>query len=140
MLKKQQAHALIEARELMVKGATSIAYRAIQDFDAYGLKMSSEERAKLCGNIILVTVSESDTVPTVNVVKTVLIGVKPIELKLASVASQNVVLVGAKSIEFELVSVGVKIASSQNVVLVGAKSIELELVSVGVKMACSESN
>ncbi|KNC78220.1 hypothetical protein SARC_09347 [Sphaeroforma arctica JP610] len=67
MLKKQQAKAMIAAREHIVQGAVAISQMAIKQLEAGGLEMTAGERVKLITNLLTVTCSDSDTVPTVQV-------------------------------------------------------------------------
>lgn len=64
MLKKQQARALIDARQLIVKGAVDIASTAVAMLEAKGLTMSPSDRVKIVTNILTVTCSETDATPT----------------------------------------------------------------------------
>merc|ERR1711988_1410692 len=66
MLKKQQAGALIEARQLIVDGAVRIASDAIKKIGAEGtVAMSDQDKVKIVTNLLTVTCSDTDT-PTVN--------------------------------------------------------------------------
>lgn len=68
MLKKQQAGALVEARELIVEGACKIAQDAISRLEASGkLELSQSDKVKIVTNLLTVTCSETDATPTVNV-------------------------------------------------------------------------
>lgn len=68
MLKKQQAEALLEARQLIVDGAVSIAEDAIKKLEANGVvKMSSEDKVKVVTNLLTVTCSDQDTTPTLSI-------------------------------------------------------------------------
>lgn len=64
MLKKQQARALIDARQLIVKGAVDIAQTAVAMLEAKGLEMNTDDRVKIVTNILTVTCSETDATPT----------------------------------------------------------------------------
>lgn len=69
MLKKQQAHALIEARTLIVQGAVEIAKDAVSLLEKDGdqaLQMSNQDKVKLVTNLLTVTCSETDTTPTLS--------------------------------------------------------------------------
>merc|ERR1712199_102664 len=59
MLKKQQAGALIEARQLIVDGAVRIAGDAIK-------KITDQDKVKIITNLLTVTCSDTDTTPTVS--------------------------------------------------------------------------
>jgi len=68
MLKKQQAESLLEARELIVKGAVDICVSAINQLEEKSnLKISNEERVKLVSNLLCVTVGEEKATPVLNV-------------------------------------------------------------------------
>jgi len=68
MLKKQQAGALIEARQLIVDGAVRIASDAIQKISetAPSVKMNDQDKVKIVTNLLTVTCSDTDTTPTVS--------------------------------------------------------------------------
>lgn len=66
MLKKQQAGALIEARELIVDGAVKIAQDAIRKLEDGGeLQMRDEDKVRIVTNLLTVTCSDRDAHPTV---------------------------------------------------------------------------
>ena len=68
MLKKQAAGALLKARQLIVKGAVSIAEDAIKQLEAGGLvNMADSEKVKIVKDLLIVTCSEADATPTVTV-------------------------------------------------------------------------
>lgn len=68
MLKKQQAGALVEARELIVEGAVKIAQGAIDRLQESGkIQMSAQDKVKIVTNLLTVACAESDATPTVNV-------------------------------------------------------------------------
>jgi regulator of protease activity HflC (stomatin/prohibitin superfamily) len=68
MLKKQQAGALIEARELIVEGAVKIAQDAVRKLEEGGtVTMRPEDKVKLVTNLLTVTCSDRDAQPTVGV-------------------------------------------------------------------------
>jgi len=67
MLKKQQAQALIEARTLIVQGAVRISQDAItllEEDPNSGIKLNNEEKVKIVSNLLTVTCSEGEAVPT----------------------------------------------------------------------------
>merc|ERR1711939_456862 len=67
MLKKQQAGALIEARQLIVDGAVRIAGDAIKKITEEGtVKMTDQDKVKIITNLLTVTCSDTDTTPTVS--------------------------------------------------------------------------
>lgn len=65
MLKKQQARALIDARQLIVKGAVDIAQTAVAMLEGKGLPMTDEDRVKIVTNVLTVTCSETDATPVI---------------------------------------------------------------------------
>lgn len=62
MLKRQQAEALIQARQQIVKGARDIAREAVDDI---GTNMSDSQKATLLSNLLVVLVGDKDVTPTV---------------------------------------------------------------------------
>jgi regulator of protease activity HflC (stomatin/prohibitin superfamily) len=67
MLRRQQAEAIIAAREKIVQGAVSIVGHAISSLEQNSIvKMSNEEKAKLVSNMLVVLCSESQVHPVVN--------------------------------------------------------------------------
>ena len=68
LLKVQAATALLDARQLIVKGAVSIAEDAIKQLEAEGLvSMQPSEKVAIVKDLLIVTCSETDATPTVNV-------------------------------------------------------------------------
>ncbi|CAE8737303.1 unnamed protein product [Polarella glacialis] len=66
MLRKQQAGALVEARELIVEGAVKIAQDAIRRLEQGGtITMNDSEKVKIVTNLLTVTCSESQATPAV---------------------------------------------------------------------------
>ena len=67
MLKKQQAGALIEARQLIVDGAVRIANDAVTKIQETGtIQMNDQDKVKIVTNLLTVTCSDTDTTPTVS--------------------------------------------------------------------------
>ena len=65
MLKKQQARALVEARTLIVEGACRIAQDAISKLEQESdLNLSDDAKVKIVTNLLTVTCSEGEAVPT----------------------------------------------------------------------------
>ena len=65
MLKRQQADAIIQAREKIVQGAVSIIGHAINSLHANKIvEMNNEERVKLVSNMLVVLCSETHVSPT----------------------------------------------------------------------------
>lgn len=67
MLKRQAAEALVQARELIVKGAVGISLKAIEELAKGGLTMTNEEQCRLVSNLLVVTCGEHDAQPVVGV-------------------------------------------------------------------------
>lgn len=67
MLKKQQAQALVAARHVIVAGATEIARDAIKRLEEgeQGMTLSVSDKAKIVTNLLTVTCSDSNAVPTI---------------------------------------------------------------------------
>lgn len=64
MLKKQQAGALLEARELIVEGSVKIAQDAVAKLTESGMmQMSDADKVKLVTNLLTVTCSEHEAQP-----------------------------------------------------------------------------
>jgi len=64
MLKKQAAQAMVDARQVIVRGAIDIAMNAIGELDAKGLHMDDKGKFSLVSNLLVVTVGEKDATPT----------------------------------------------------------------------------
>eukprot|EP00929_Paragymnodinium_shiwhaense_P045769 TRINITY_DN23334_c0_g1_i8.p1 TRINITY_DN23334_c0_g1~~TRINITY_DN23334_c0_g1_i8.p1 ORF type:complete len:280 (-),score=56.71 TRINITY_DN23334_c0_g1_i8:194-1033(-) len=64
MLKKQQAGALIEARELIVEGAVKISQDAIKKLEEGGVEMKASDKVRIITNLLTVTCSDRDASPT----------------------------------------------------------------------------
>ena len=69
MLKKQQAGALLEAREIIVEGSVQIALDAVRKLEEGGGVALGEERSKILTNIITVLTGEGGVTPVLNVGK-----------------------------------------------------------------------
>jgi len=68
MLKRQQAAALVEARQLIVEGAVRIAEDAIKKLEANKVvTISDADKVKIVTNLLTVTCSDAETTPTVSV-------------------------------------------------------------------------
>jgi len=66
MLKRQQAHAMVEARTTIVKGAVDIAFSAMTELEQRGVKMNDADKARLLSNLLTVICGEHDAQPTIN--------------------------------------------------------------------------
>ena len=67
MLKRQQAHAIVDAREAIVSGAVSIATTSIASLKDGGLVLSDGAKAKLVSNLLVVTSADAGVSPVVAV-------------------------------------------------------------------------
>ena len=65
MLKRQQAIAIIEARQTIVQGAVDIAADAVDKLHDRGIELSNSDQAKLVTNLLTVVCSDNDAQPTV---------------------------------------------------------------------------
>lgn len=64
MLKRQQAIAIIEARQTIVQGAVEIATHALDKLGQNGINMDEEEKSRLVTNLLTVVCGENDAMPT----------------------------------------------------------------------------
>ena len=67
MLKRQQAEAIIQAREKIVQGAVSIIGNGINSLHANKIvDMNNEERVRLVSNMLVVLCSDTQVSPTLS--------------------------------------------------------------------------
>jgi hypothetical protein len=67
MLRRQQAEAVIAAREKIVEGAVSMVEMAITHFEQQHLvKLDDERRASMVNNLMVALVAEGDAQPVIN--------------------------------------------------------------------------
>lgn len=67
MLRRQQADAVIAAREKIVEGAVSMVHMALDQIDKEGkVKMSDEKKADMVGNLLVVLCSDESAQPVLN--------------------------------------------------------------------------
>jgi len=66
MLKKQQAQALLDARQVVVDGAVKLSQDAIVKLEQGGIRMDDDQKVQIVRNLLTVTCSESAAVPTVS--------------------------------------------------------------------------
>lgn len=64
MLKRQQAFALVEARQAIVQGAVDIAIEATDELNTKGHPVDAHTKAKIVRNLLTILCSESMVVPT----------------------------------------------------------------------------
>lgn len=68
MLRKQQAEAVILARQTLVKGAISMVGGTVKELENRGIvQMTNQEKAKLVTNMMTVLLSEENASPVLNV-------------------------------------------------------------------------
>ena len=67
MLKRQQAKAIISARNTIVTGAVDIAHAAVEQLKQKGIVMDQPETTKLVSNLLTVICAESEVNPVVPV-------------------------------------------------------------------------
>lgn len=67
MLKRQAAQALLEAREVIVRGAMDIVSQTVNGLEERGLKMDEKEKTRIVSNLLTVICSESEANPVVRV-------------------------------------------------------------------------
>jgi len=66
MLKKQQAGALIEARELISEGAVQISLDAVQKLEAGGrIQLTNEDKVKVVTNLLTICCGEENAKPVI---------------------------------------------------------------------------
>lgn len=65
MLKKQQAKAIVDAREIILKGTIGLAVGAVEAVEGQGITMSDNQKAQLVSNILTVSLSDKEAQPTV---------------------------------------------------------------------------
>jgi len=66
MLKRQQAQAVIEARQKIIQGAVGIVRESITSLENMNLRMNDDQKANLVTNLLVVLCSESQVNPVVN--------------------------------------------------------------------------
>ena len=67
MLKKQQAAALVAARELVVEGACDICLEAVKKLEASGMKLEQQDKVRIITNLLTVVCGEENATPVINV-------------------------------------------------------------------------
>ena len=67
MLRRQQASAVVAARQLIVDGALGMVERALRSIEAGDMvRLTPDERAQLVSNLLVVLVSDRGAQPIVN--------------------------------------------------------------------------
>jgi regulator of protease activity HflC (stomatin/prohibitin superfamily) len=64
MLVRQQAQALVDARKIVVQGATEIVNDAIEQLSERGLDLPASDRARLVSNLLTVICGDANVQPT----------------------------------------------------------------------------
>jgi hypothetical protein len=66
MLKRQQAHALVEARQQIVQGAVDISVEACDELIAKGHKVTPQHKARIVSNLLTILCSDSAVRPVIS--------------------------------------------------------------------------
>lgn len=67
MLRRQQAGAIIAARQLIVEGAVSMVHMALEKLEQGGIvKLDEERKASMVSNLLVVLTSDRDAQPVIN--------------------------------------------------------------------------
>eukprot|EP01125_Pyxidicula_operculata_P000483 TRINITY_DN10509_c0_g1_i1.p1 TRINITY_DN10509_c0_g1~~TRINITY_DN10509_c0_g1_i1.p1 ORF type:complete len:295 (-),score=64.68 TRINITY_DN10509_c0_g1_i1:177-1028(-) len=67
MLKRQQAQAMVAAREKIVEGAMSIALSAVSELEKNGFTLKPDEKSRIVTNLLTIICSDQDAKPSINV-------------------------------------------------------------------------
>jgi len=65
MLKKQQAKAIVDAREIILNGTIGLAIGAVNAVENHGITMNDNQKAQLVTNMLTVSLSDKEAQPTV---------------------------------------------------------------------------
>ena len=66
MLRRQQATAVIAAREKIVEGAVSMVKLALDKLGTEGIELSEEKRASMVSNLLVVLCADESAQPVIN--------------------------------------------------------------------------
>ena len=66
MLRRQQATAVIAAREKIVEGAVSMVKLALDKLANEGIELTEEKRASMVGNLLVVLCADESAQPVIN--------------------------------------------------------------------------
>lgn len=67
MLRRQQAQAVLSARQVIVQGATEMAKQAVRELDeTTDIQLDPERKAAMISNLLVVLCSEQQTAPVIN--------------------------------------------------------------------------
>jgi uncharacterized membrane protein (Fun14 family) len=67
MLRRQQAHAIIAARQLIVQGSVGMVEMALTQLEQNGVvKLDEERRASMVSNLLVVLCGNAEATPVIN--------------------------------------------------------------------------
>jgi hypothetical protein len=66
MLQRQQAIAIVAARQKIVEGAVGMVDAALQQLEASGIELDNERRAAMVNNLMVAIVSDRAATPVIN--------------------------------------------------------------------------
>ncbi|MBP1992027.1 SPFH domain-containing protein [Paenibacillus eucommiae] len=66
MLQRQQASAILSARQIIVEGAVGMVQLAISKLEAEGLQLDEEKKAAMINNLLVAIVSDRSATPVIN--------------------------------------------------------------------------
>jgi hypothetical protein len=67
MLRRQQAEAIVAARQRIVEGAIGMVEHALKDLEAGGtVQLDEERKAAMVGNLLVVLCGQVDAQPVIN--------------------------------------------------------------------------
>lgn len=67
MLKKQQAKALVEAKQIIMDGSVGLAIDTVNEIEKRGITMSDSEKSRLVTNLLTISVGNNDPQPTLQI-------------------------------------------------------------------------
>ncbi|MBO9598497.1 MAG: SPFH domain-containing protein, partial [Cohnella sp.] len=66
MLQRQQASAIVAARQQIVEGAVGMVEMALKQLEERGITLDSERRAAMTNNLMVAIVSDKGATPIIN--------------------------------------------------------------------------
>ena len=66
MLRRQQAEAIISARQLIVQNAVGMVHMALEELERNTVKLDDERKAAMVSNLLVVLCGNSDASPVIN--------------------------------------------------------------------------
>jgi hypothetical protein len=67
MLRRQQAEAIVSARQLIVQGAVGMVHMALKELDQQNVvQLDDERKAAMVSNLLVVLCGNSDASPVIN--------------------------------------------------------------------------